>query len=183
MMKSIKATGLIAATAAAVLLLAGCEKESNNTVENGPVAAGFTSTIAGMTSGHGSAGTDGTPATRAAGTAWTADDAIGITATHATDWREYAAGQRPLRHPRRRRQVRGRGRRGVLLHRQCRGGVSPPIIPGQRRKSWRTVSSKNVRTDATNAGARQSSRRSTSSLPPPRAAPPAPTCGCNSATA
>lgn len=76
-MKSIKATGLIAATAAAVLLLAGCEKESNNTVENGPVAARITSTIAGMTT---PGSTDGTPATRASGTAWAADDAIGITA-------------------------------------------------------------------------------------------------------
>lgn len=79
-MKSIKATGLIAAMAAAVLLLAGCEKESNNTVENGPVAARITSTIDGMTS---PGSTDGTPATRAAGTAWAPDDAIGITATHA----------------------------------------------------------------------------------------------------
>lgn len=79
-MKSIKATGLIAATAAAVLLLAGCEKESNNTVENGPVAARITSTIDGMTS---PGSTDGTPATRASGTAWAPNDAIGITATHA----------------------------------------------------------------------------------------------------
>lgn len=86
MMKSIKATGLIAATAAAVLLLAGCEKESNNTVENGPVAARINSVIGAMTSGPGSSGGSGTgstPATRASGTAWTADDAIGITATHA----------------------------------------------------------------------------------------------------
>ena len=75
-MKSIKATGLIAATAA-VLLLAGCEKESNNTVENRPVAARINSTIAGMTS------PGSTPATRAAGTAWTAGDAIGITVIHA----------------------------------------------------------------------------------------------------
>lgn len=86
-MKSIKEIRVIAATAMAVILLAGCEKESNNVVENGPVAAGFTSTIAGMTSGHGSSGgsgTDGTANTRAAGTAWTANDEIGITATHAT---------------------------------------------------------------------------------------------------
>lgn len=79
-MKSIKATGLIAATAAAVLLLAGCEKESNNTVENGPVAARITSTIDGMTT---PGSTDGTPATRASGTTWAANDEIGITATHA----------------------------------------------------------------------------------------------------
>lgn len=68
---------LFAATAAAVLLLAGCEKESNNTVENGPVAARITSTIAGST--------DGTPATRASGTAWAANDEIGITAIHNAD--------------------------------------------------------------------------------------------------
>lgn len=81
-MKSIKATGLIAATAAAVLLLAGCEKESNNIVENGPVAARITSTIAGMTT---PGGTNGTPATRASGTAWTKNDEIGITALDASD--------------------------------------------------------------------------------------------------
>lgn len=83
MVKSIKEIRVIAATAVAVILLAGCEKESNNVVENGPVAAGFTSTIAGMTSGHGSSGTDGTTNTRAASTAWAANDAIGITATRA----------------------------------------------------------------------------------------------------
>lgn len=80
-MKSIKEIRLIAATAAALLLLAGCEKESNNTVENGPVAARIHTVIDPMTSGPGSSGgsgTDGTPATRAAGTAWTANDAIGI---------------------------------------------------------------------------------------------------------
>lgn len=84
-MKSIKEIRLIAATAAALLLLAGCEKESNNTVENGPVAARIHTVIDAMTSGPGSSGgsgTDGTPNTRAAGTAWTANDAIGITATH-----------------------------------------------------------------------------------------------------
>lgn len=85
MMKSIKEIRLMAATAAALLLLAGCEKESNNTVENGPVAARIHTVIDPMTSGPGSSGsggTDGTPTTRAAGTAWTANDAIGITATH-----------------------------------------------------------------------------------------------------
>ena len=82
MMKSIKATGLIAATAAAVLLLAGCEKESNNIVENGPVAARITSTIAGMPTPCGS---NGTPGTRASGTAWTKNDEIGITALDASD--------------------------------------------------------------------------------------------------
>lgn len=84
-MKSIKEIRLMAATAAALLLLAGCEKESNNTVENGPVAARIHTVIDPMTSGPGSSGgsgTDGTPTTRAAGTAWTANDAIGITATH-----------------------------------------------------------------------------------------------------
>lgn len=85
MMKSIKEIRLMAATAAALLLLAGCEKESNNTVENGPVAARIHTVIDPMTSGPGSSGgsgTDGTPTTRAAGTAWAANDAIGITATH-----------------------------------------------------------------------------------------------------
>lgn len=85
MMKSIKEIRLMAATAAALLLLAGCDKESNNTVENGPVAARIHTVIDPMTSGPGSSGgsgTDGTPTTRAAGTAWTANDAIGITATH-----------------------------------------------------------------------------------------------------
>lgn len=85
MMKSIKEIRLMAATAAALLLLAGCDKESNNVVENGPVAARIHTVIDPMTSGPGSSGgsgTDGTPATRAAGTAWTANDAIGITATH-----------------------------------------------------------------------------------------------------
>lgn len=85
MMKSIKEIRLMAATAAALLLLAGCEKESNNVVENGPVAARIHTVIDPMTSGPGSSGgsgTDGTPTTRAAGTAWTANDAIGITATH-----------------------------------------------------------------------------------------------------
>lgn len=84
-MKSIKEIRLIAATAAALLLLAGCEKESNNTVENGPVAARIHTVIDPMTSGPGSSGgsgTDGTPNTRAAGTAWAKNDAIGITATH-----------------------------------------------------------------------------------------------------
>lgn len=84
-MKSIKEIRLIAATAAALLLLAGCEKESNNTVENGPVAARIHTVIDAMTSGPGSSGgsgTDGTPNTRAAGTAWAKNDAIGITATH-----------------------------------------------------------------------------------------------------
>ena len=82
MMKSIKEIRLMAATAAALLLLAGCEKESNNVVENGPVAARIHTVIDPMTSGPGSSGGSGTPTTRAAGTAWTANDAIGITATH-----------------------------------------------------------------------------------------------------
>ncbi|MEO4797135.1 fimbrillin family protein, partial [Bacteroides uniformis] len=82
MMKSIKEIRLMAATAAALLLLAGCDKESNNVVENGPVAARIHTVIDPMTSGPGSSGGSGTPTTRAAGTAWTANDAIGITATH-----------------------------------------------------------------------------------------------------
>lgn len=85
MMKSIKEIRLMAVTAAALLLLAGCEKESNNVVENGPVAARIHTVIDPMTSGPGSSGgsgTDGTLTTRAAGTAWTKNDAIGITATH-----------------------------------------------------------------------------------------------------
>lgn len=51
---------------AAAFLLAGCEKESENTVDNQPVAVHITSVIEGM-------------ATRAAGTTWAANDAIGVT--------------------------------------------------------------------------------------------------------
>lgn len=69
MMKSIRLTGLFAATAAAVILLTGCEKENENTVDNRPVKARITSTIDGM-------------ATRAAGTAWAAGDRIGIYAVN-----------------------------------------------------------------------------------------------------
>lgn len=65
MMKSIRLTGLFAATAATVILLAGCEKENENTVDNRPVKARITSTIDGM-------------ATRAAGTAWAPGDRIGV---------------------------------------------------------------------------------------------------------
>lgn len=85
MMKSIREIRLMAATAAALLLLAGCEKESNNVVENGPVAARIHSVIDPLTDGPGSSGgSDGNAmtTTRAAGTAWAANDAIGITATH-----------------------------------------------------------------------------------------------------
>lgn len=64
-MKSIRLTGLFAATAAAVILLAGCEKENENTADNRPVKARITSTIDGM-------------ATRAAGTAWAPGDRIGV---------------------------------------------------------------------------------------------------------
>lgn len=69
MMKSIRLTGLFAATAATVILLAGCEKENENTVDNQPVKARITSTIDGMT-------------TRAAGTTWAAGDRIGIYANN-----------------------------------------------------------------------------------------------------
>lgn len=85
-MKSIREIRLMAATAAALLLLAGCEKESNNVVENGPVAARIHSVIDPLTSGPGSSGGSGSNAmitSRAAGTAWAKNDAIGITATHA----------------------------------------------------------------------------------------------------
>ena len=49
----------------AATLFGGCEKESDNTVDNTPVAARITSTIDNM-------------ATRATGTAWAAGDAIGV---------------------------------------------------------------------------------------------------------
>lgn len=65
MMKSMRQTGIFAAMAAVVILLAGCEKESGNTVDNTPVKACITSSIDGM-------------ATRAANTAWAAGDHIGI---------------------------------------------------------------------------------------------------------
>lgn len=55
----------LVAVAAAATLFGGCEKESDNTVDNTPVAARITSTIDDMT-------------TRAAGTAWAAGDAIGV---------------------------------------------------------------------------------------------------------
>lgn len=71
-MKSIMNKIRLAAFMATVAILAGgCEKESDNTVDNTPVAARITSAIDGM-------------ATRAAGTAWAAGDAIGVTATSAT---------------------------------------------------------------------------------------------------
>lgn len=64
-MKSIKHIPLAALVAAAGIFFGGCEKESDNTVDNTPVAARITSTIDDM-------------ATRAAGTAWAAGDAIGV---------------------------------------------------------------------------------------------------------
>lgn len=63
-MKSVNQIRFVALVAAATLF-GGCEKESDNTVDNTPVAARVTSTIHDM-------------ATRAAGTAWAAGDAIGV---------------------------------------------------------------------------------------------------------
>lgn len=62
---------LAALMAAAATLFGGCEKENDNAVDNTPVAARITSGIDGM-------------ATRAAGTAWAADDAIGVTGMSGT---------------------------------------------------------------------------------------------------
>lgn len=70
MMKSVNRIRLSAIMMAAAFLLAGCEKENENTVDNQPVKARITSTIDGM-------------ATRAAGTAWAAGDRIGIYALNA----------------------------------------------------------------------------------------------------
>ena len=56
----------LALVAVAAILAAGCEKETNITVDNTPVAARITSTIDAMT-------------TRASGTTWAVGDAIGIT--------------------------------------------------------------------------------------------------------
>mgnify|MGYP002571202030 FL=1 len=64
-MKSVNQIRFVALVAAVAILLGGCEKESDNTVDNAPVAARITSTIDDM-------------ATRAAGTAWAAGDAIGV---------------------------------------------------------------------------------------------------------
>lgn len=64
-MKSVNQIRMSAIMMAAAFLLAGCEKENENTVDNQPVKARITSTIDGMT-------------TRAAGTAWAAGDRIGI---------------------------------------------------------------------------------------------------------
>ena len=64
-MKSVNQIRFVALMAAAATLFGGCEKESDNTVDNTPVAARITSTIDDM-------------ATRAVNTAWTAGDAIGV---------------------------------------------------------------------------------------------------------
>ena len=64
-MKSVNQIRFVALVAAAATLFGGCEKESDNTVDNTPVAARITSTIDDM-------------ATRAVNTAWTAGDAIGV---------------------------------------------------------------------------------------------------------
>lgn len=63
-MKSVNQIRFVALVAAAILL-GGCEKESDNTVDNAPVAARITSTIDDM-------------ATRASGTHWDRGDAIGV---------------------------------------------------------------------------------------------------------
>ena len=64
-MKPANQIRFVALVAAATILLAGCEKESDNTVDGAPVAARITSTIDGM-------------ATRAADTHWDKVDAIGV---------------------------------------------------------------------------------------------------------
>lgn len=71
-MKSVNQIRFVALVAAATLL-GGCEKESNSTVDNTLVVARITSTIDEM-------------ATRAAGTTWAVDDAIGITTTSTSSW-------------------------------------------------------------------------------------------------
>ena len=70
-MKSVNQIRFVALVAAAAILAGGCEKESDNTVDNAPVAARITSTIDDM-------------ATRAAGTAWAAGDAIGVSGRTGT---------------------------------------------------------------------------------------------------
>ena len=67
-MKSVNQIRFVALVAAAATLFGGCEKESDNTVDNTPVAARITSTIDDM-------------ATRAANTVWAAGDTIGISGT------------------------------------------------------------------------------------------------------
>ncbi len=64
-MKSVNQIRFVALVTAAAILAGGCEKESDNTVDNAPVAARITSTIDDM-------------ATRAANTVWAAGDAIGV---------------------------------------------------------------------------------------------------------
>lgn len=64
-MESVNQIRMFAILMTAVFLFAGCEKENENTVDNQPVKARITSVIDGM-------------ATRAAGTAWAANDRIGI---------------------------------------------------------------------------------------------------------
>lgn len=69
-MKSVTPIRMSATLMAAAFLLAGCDKENENTVDNQPVKARITSVIDGMS-------------TRASGTAWAPGDRIGITATKA----------------------------------------------------------------------------------------------------
>ncbi|WP_106831506.1 fimbrillin family protein [Parabacteroides pacaensis] len=91
-MKAVNQIRMSAILMAAIFLFAGCEKEIDDTADNPPVAASINSAIIPLTSGPGSSGGSGSNAmttTRAAGTAWAANDAIGITATRAD-------GRRPL---------------------------------------------------------------------------------------
>ena len=64
-MKSVNQIRFVALVTAAAILAGGCEKESDNTVDNAPVAARISSTIDDL-------------ATRAANTVWAAGDAIGV---------------------------------------------------------------------------------------------------------
>ena len=74
MMKPANKIRLFIVMAAVASFLGGCEKESNNTVENGPVSARITSAII----------RQDTPDTRAAGTFWASGDAIGVSGTSGT---------------------------------------------------------------------------------------------------
>ena len=67
-MKTVNQIRFVALMAAAATLFGGCEKESDNVVDNAPVAARIMSGIDAM-------------ATRAANTAWAVGDAIGISTT------------------------------------------------------------------------------------------------------
>lgn len=84
-MKSVNQIRFVALVAAAAILLGGCEKESDNTVDNVPVAARITSTIAAQNTTD----NDRAPSTRASETSWANGDLIGVSASSTTGTTSY----------------------------------------------------------------------------------------------